>query len=98
MQGDCETYAIGSHIPGGFIGVASFKRLAEVAEKFGPAAMKLTSGQGIAIVGLKDADLGAAWPGSGYANRLRHRPVRPHGEVLPGHHLLPPRQKGRHGG
>jgi NAD(P)H-nitrite reductase large subunit len=61
VQRDGETYAIAPHIPGGFIDVASFKRLAEVAEKYQAAAMKLTSGQRIAIVGLKEADLEAVW-------------------------------------
>jgi NAD(P)H-nitrite reductase large subunit len=61
VQRDGETYAIAPHIPGGFIDVASFKRLAEVAEKYHAAAMKLTSGQRIAIVGLKEADLEAVW-------------------------------------
>jgi NAD(P)H-nitrite reductase large subunit len=61
VQRDGETYAIAPHIPGGFIEVASFKRLAEVAEKYHAAAMKLTSGQRIAIVGLKEEDLDAIW-------------------------------------
>lgn len=61
VQRDGETYAIAPHIPGGFIDVASFKRLAEVAEKYQAAAMKLTSGQRIAIVGLKEEDLEAVW-------------------------------------
>jgi NAD(P)H-nitrite reductase large subunit len=61
VQRDGETYAIAPHIPGGFIDLASFKRLAEVAEKYQAAAMKLTSGQRIAIVGLQEADLEAVW-------------------------------------
>jgi NAD(P)H-nitrite reductase large subunit len=61
VQRDGETYAIAPHIPGGFIDVVSFKRLAEVAEKYQAAAMKLTSGQRIAIVGLKEEDLEAVW-------------------------------------
>lgn len=61
VQRDGETFAIAPHIPGGFIEVAAFKRLAEVAEKYQAAAMKLTSGQRIAIVGLQEADLEAVW-------------------------------------
>jgi NAD(P)H-nitrite reductase large subunit len=61
VQRDGETYAIAPHIPGGFIEVAAFKRLVDAAEKYHAATMKLTSGQRLAIIGLQDADLEAAW-------------------------------------
>jgi NAD(P)H-nitrite reductase large subunit len=61
LQRDGETYAIAPHIPGGFIEVASFKRLAEVAEKYHAAALKLTSGQRIAIIGLREEHIKAVW-------------------------------------
>lgn len=61
VQRDGDTFAIAPHIPGGFIDVASFKKLVDVAEKYKAAAMKLTSGQRIAIVGLKEEDLDAIW-------------------------------------
>ncbi len=61
LQRDEETFAIAPHIPGGFIDVASFRKLVDVAEKYRAAAMKLTSGQRIAIVGLKEEDLEAVW-------------------------------------
>jgi NAD(P)H-nitrite reductase large subunit len=61
LQRDKETYAIAPHIAGGIIDPASLKKIAEVAEKYKAAALKITSAQRIAIVGLKPEDLDGAW-------------------------------------
>jgi len=61
LQRDKETYAIAPHIAGGVIDPAGLKRIAEVAEKYKAAALKITSAQRIAIVGLKPEDLDDAW-------------------------------------
>jgi len=61
LQQDGETYAIAPHIPGGFIEVAEFRKLVDVAAKYNAAALKITSGQRIAIIGIKEEDLDALW-------------------------------------
>jgi NAD(P)H-nitrite reductase large subunit len=61
LQRDGETYAIAPHIPGGIIYPETLRKIADIAEKYGAAALKLTSAQRIAIVGLKEEDLDAAW-------------------------------------
>lgn len=61
LQHDGETYAIAPHIPGGFIDVAAFKKLVEVAEKYKAVALKLTAGQRIAVIGIREEDLEAVW-------------------------------------
>ena len=62
VQRDKETYAIAPHIPGGIITDFNLlRRLADVAEKYGVKAMKLTSAQRIALVGLKLEDLDPIW-------------------------------------
>ncbi|MEW6349258.1 MAG: NAD(P)/FAD-dependent oxidoreductase [Thermodesulfobacteriota bacterium] len=61
LQRDLEHYAIAPHIPGGFIDVTAFKKLVDVAERYHATALKVTSGQRIAIIGLKEEDLDAAW-------------------------------------
>jgi NAD(P)H-nitrite reductase large subunit len=61
IQRDRETYAVAPHIPGGFIGLSDFTRLIDTAEKYQAAALKMTSGQRIAVVGLKEEDLDAFW-------------------------------------
>lgn len=61
LQRDGETYAIAPHIPGGIIYPKTLKKIADISEKYGAAALKLTSAQRIAIVGLKEDDLDSAW-------------------------------------
>jgi len=61
VQRDKETYAIAPHIPGGIIDPAGLRRIAAVAEKYGAKALKLTSAQRIAIVGIKPEDIDNAW-------------------------------------
>jgi len=62
IQRDKETYAVAPHIPGGIITDFNLlRRLADVAEKYGVKAMKLTSAQRIALVGLKLEDLDPVW-------------------------------------
>lgn len=65
LQRDGETYAIAPHIPGGFIEVAQFRRLVDIAENYNASAMKLTSGQRIAIIGISEEKLPEVWERSG---------------------------------
>jgi NAD(P)H-nitrite reductase large subunit len=62
VQRDKETYAIAPHIPGGIItDFGLLRRLADVAERYGVQAIKLTSAERFALVGLKAADLDQVW-------------------------------------
>jgi len=61
MQRDKETYAIVPHLPLGLVTPAQLRKIAEVAEKYQPAVLKITSAARIAIVGLKEADIDQAW-------------------------------------
>ncbi|MFZ5774194.1 MAG: NAD(P)/FAD-dependent oxidoreductase [Thermodesulfobacteriota bacterium] len=61
LQRDKETYAIVPHLPLGLITPAQLRKIADVAEKYQSAALKVTSAARIAIVGLKEADIDAAW-------------------------------------
>ncbi len=61
LQRDKETYAIAPHIPGGIADPELLHKIADVAEKYGAAAIKLTSAQRMAIVGLREEDLDDAW-------------------------------------
>ncbi len=56
------TYAIAPHLPGGIITDPDLLiRLAETAKKYNCAALKVTSSQRIALVGLQKDDIDAAW-------------------------------------
>lgn len=61
VQRDRETYAIAPHIPGGITDVGTLKKLAEVGEKYGAKAIKVTSAQRIALIGIEEADVEKAW-------------------------------------
>ncbi|SHH00880.1 nitrite/sulfite reductase domain-containing protein [Tepidibacter thalassicus] len=61
LQRDKETFAIAPHIPGGIITPDTLRKIADVAEKYKAQALKLTSSQRIAIVGLKEEDLDNVW-------------------------------------
>jgi NAD(P)H-nitrite reductase large subunit len=62
IQRDKATYAIAPHIPGGIITDFNLlRRVADVSEKYGVQAIKLTSAQRFAMVGLRSEDLDPAW-------------------------------------
>jgi NAD(P)H-nitrite reductase large subunit len=61
IQRDKETYAIAPHIPGGITDAATLRKIAEVAERYEAQALKLTSAQRIAIVGLPEEKLDEIW-------------------------------------
>jgi NAD(P)H-nitrite reductase large subunit len=62
VQRDGETYALTPRVPGGLITDFSLlRRIADVAERYGVRAVKLTSAQRIAIIGVKEQDLDAVW-------------------------------------
>lgn len=61
LQRDKETYAIVPHLPLGLITPEQLRRIADVAEKYQTAAIKITSAARIAIVGLKEEDIDSAW-------------------------------------
>lgn len=61
IQRDCETYAVAPHVPCGVISPEQLRKMADVAEKYQVAALKITSAARIAIVGLREEDVDAVW-------------------------------------
>jgi NAD(P)H-nitrite reductase large subunit len=61
LQRDRETYAIAPHIPGGITDVATLRKIADVAEKYQAQALKITSAQRIAIIGIPEEKVDEAW-------------------------------------
>jgi len=57
VQRDRETYAIAPDTPAGVVSPDALRKIAEVAEKYGAAAIKITSAQRMVIVGLQEADI-----------------------------------------
>jgi len=61
LQRDNQTYAIAPHIPCGVLTPQLLRKLADVAEKYGAKALKITGATRIAIVGLKEDNIDAIW-------------------------------------
>ncbi len=61
LQRDKQTYAVAPHIPCGVVRPEILRRLADVAEKYKAQAIKITSAQRIAIVGINEKDIDVVW-------------------------------------
>ena len=61
VQRDRQTYALVPHTPAGLITSGQLRKIADVADKYQVATIKLTSAQRLALIGLDEADIDAAW-------------------------------------
>ncbi|WNY26300.1 NAD(P)/FAD-dependent oxidoreductase [Methanolapillus ohkumae] len=61
IQRDGETYAIAPHTPAGLLTPEILRTIADTAEKYNVAAIKISSSQRIVLVGLKEEDLDDVW-------------------------------------
>ncbi len=62
LQRDKKNYAVAPHIPGGIIMDSNvLRKIADVADKYKAKALKITSAQRIAIVGIEEEQIDAAW-------------------------------------
>ncbi len=61
LQRDKETYAVAPHQPCGVVTPETLRKLADVAEKYNVAAMKITSAARIALVGLTEEQVPQVW-------------------------------------
>ena len=61
LQRDGVTYAIVPRIPGGLLNHQQMRSIAEVVEKYNIPLVKITSGQRLVLVGLKEEDLAAVY-------------------------------------
>lgn len=61
IQRDKRTYAVAPHIPCGVVRPETLRKLANVAEKYGAQALKITGAARIAIVGIEEKDVDDIW-------------------------------------
>lgn len=61
LQRDKKTFAIVPHLPGGIVSSDQLRKIADVADKYKAQAIKCTSAQRIAIVGLEREIVDEAW-------------------------------------
>jgi NAD(P)H-nitrite reductase large subunit len=83
LQRDRISYAIAPHIPCGMVTPELLRRIADVAERYHCTALKLTSAERIAMIGLREQDIDAVWrdlemePGGLTGDRVRSVRVCP---------------------
>jgi len=61
IQRDKKTYAVAPHIPCGVVKPETLRKIADVAEKYGAQALKITSAARIAIVGIDEKNVDDIW-------------------------------------
>lgn len=61
IQRDKKTYAVAPHISCGVVQPEILRRIADVAEKYGAQALKITSASRIAMVGIDEKDVDNIW-------------------------------------
>jgi NAD(P)H-nitrite reductase large subunit len=61
LQRDKETYAIVPRTPVGIVTPEVLETIAQVVKKYEIPVVKITSGQRMALVGLKEGDVAGAW-------------------------------------
>ena len=61
IQRDKQTYAVAPHLPCGVVSADTLRKMADVADKYNIAALKVTSAARIALVGLKEEQVDAVW-------------------------------------
>ncbi len=61
LQVDKETYAVAPHIPGGLTDTATLRKICDVADKYRVQALKITSAQRIALIGIREEELDDVW-------------------------------------
>ncbi len=67
LQRDKVSYAVAPHLACGIVTPEILRRIADVAEKYDAAALKVTSAARIAIIGLKEEDIDSVWDDLGMA-------------------------------
>lgn len=83
LQRDRTTYAVAPHLPCGIVTPEVLRRIADVAERYQCKALKLTSAERIALIGVREQDIDSVWqdlglePGGLTGDRVRSVRVCP---------------------
>lgn len=61
LQRDKKTYAIAPHTPCGVVSPEMLRQIADISEKYGAQAIKITSAARIALIGIEEEDVDSVW-------------------------------------
>ena len=84
LQRDQETYAIMADLAGGVLDVGTARRIVDAAEKFGAKGLKVTGAQRLALMGMKEEDIDAAYEALGMKPRAGSALCQQYIKVCPG--------------
>lgn len=84
LQRDQETYAIMVPLVGGVLDLATARRVAQVAAKFGARTLKITGAQRLALIGIREEDIDAAYQEMGLSPRPGGALCQQYIKVCPG--------------
>jgi NAD(P)H-nitrite reductase large subunit len=84
LQRDKKTYAIVARVPMGILTPENLENMAKVARKYNVPSIKITSGQRIALIGLKQEDIDSAWQDLGMGIGTAEGPCIHYVQACPG--------------
>ncbi len=61
LQRDKETYAVVARLPGSVIDIATGRKIADVAQRFGAKILKVTGDGRLAIIGIQEEDINTVY-------------------------------------
>ena len=89
LQRDRETYAIAARLMGGVMDVATGRRIADAAEKFGVEMLKITGDGRLALIGVKEEDIDAVYGEMGVKAQAGTALCQQYIKVCPGNIFCP---------
>ena len=89
LQRDQETYAIAARLMGGVMDVATGRRIADAAEKFGVEMLKITGDGRLALIGVKEEDIDAVYGEMGVKAQAGTALCQQYIKVCPGSAFCP---------
>ncbi len=84
IQRDGETYAIMAGPLGGVMDIATARRVAQAGKKYGAHTLKLTGAQRLALIGIREEDIDAAYQDLGIKPMQGTELCRQYVKVCPG--------------
>jgi NAD(P)H-nitrite reductase large subunit len=84
LQRDQQTYAIIAPLPEGVMDMATARRIADTAERFGVERLKVTGAQRLALMGIREEDIDAAHESLGVKPQQGGELCRQYIKVCPG--------------
>ncbi|MGD9006920.1 MAG: NAD(P)/FAD-dependent oxidoreductase [Desulfobacteraceae bacterium] len=84
LQRDEQTYAIVVRLPGSMIDIATGRKIADVAQKFGAKILKVTGDGRLAVIGIQEEDINSVYDELGFPPKAGTALCQQYVKVCPG--------------